>query len=203
MEIADTKLQAELNGHTGAVHALLQLPDGRLATGADDATILFWDTGNFTGMRPRDERKKTKICVETTRHEGHTSSVTSLAAFPGFIASGSQDASIRIWDLQSRTRVSILEGHSRGVTAIVSTPGGWLASASDDHTIRLWDVGSGLEKARFEVDAPVKSLISLSCNQLVTGDLYGRLYWRLISRGRDQLVAGDAHGRLHWLEIMD
>jgi len=43
-----------------------------------------------------------------------------------------------------------LEGHRRGVNAMVMLPDGRLASGSGDGTIRLWDISSGAETACFE-----------------------------------------------------
>jgi COMPASS component SWD3 len=58
-----------------------------------------------------------------------------------YIVSGSEDAKIYIWDLQSRRIAQILEGHKDVVLAIDTHPTRKLiasASMEKDLTIRLW-----------------------------------------------------------------
>ena len=57
-----------------------------------------------------------------------------------FIATGSRDKSIRLWDARG-TLIKTLMGHDNWVRALVFHPGGkYLISVSDDKTIRCWDL---------------------------------------------------------------
>ncbi len=68
----------------------------------------------------------------------------SHATFGGadenFIAGGSEDARVFIWNKKSEHAICILEGHTRPVTSVAWNPThlGMLASASDDGTVRIW-----------------------------------------------------------------
>ena len=63
------------------------------------------------------------------------------------LASGSLDATIRLWDVASRRPSKTLEGHSAGVRGMAFAPDGkTLASASHDHSVKLWDVAAGKER---------------------------------------------------------
>jgi hypothetical protein len=82
--------------------------------------------------------------------KGHTSRVTSLAAFKidrtAALASASHDRTIRLWDLQTGNALHVLEGHTSVVTslAVFEIDGNAvLASGSYDRTVRLWDLRSG------------------------------------------------------------
>ncbi len=57
------------------------------------------------------------------------------------LASGSEDKTIRLWDVSTRQPLASLTGHEKPVNCVAFSPDGKvLASASDDKTIRLWDV---------------------------------------------------------------
>jgi len=75
--------------------------------------------------------------------EGHTDDVTAVAlSGDGKRAvSGSQDGTLRVWDLEGNQPPRILEGHMGYVTAVaLSADGKCVASGSDDHTVRVWDL---------------------------------------------------------------
>ena len=64
------------------------------------------------------------------------------------LASGSADRTIKLWNVESRTEVATLEGHSDYVNSVAfNSEGTLLASGSDDKTIKLWNVESRTEVA--------------------------------------------------------
>jgi WD40 repeat protein len=85
---------------------------------------------------------------------GHTNTVNTLSFKPGssILASGSNDDTIRIWDLtwdawKSRP-VRTLRGHRNNVEAVAWSPDGTLlASGSRDRTVRLWNPDNGANTA--------------------------------------------------------
>ena len=86
----------------------------------------------------------------------------------GRLASGSDDNTIRLWDVASGAETARLEGHSIGSLCVL--PDGRLASGSEDSTIRLWDVTSGAETARLEGHSDwVTALCVLPDGRLASG----------------------------------
>lgn len=72
---------------------------------------------------------------------GHLSGVLALAASPDekYLASGSYDQTIRIWDTDTWKCVKILKGHGGGIKCLsFSRDGSVLFSAASDNTIRVW-----------------------------------------------------------------
>ncbi|MEO0475929.1 MAG: DUF4365 domain-containing protein, partial [Planctomycetota bacterium] len=59
--------------------------------------------------------------------------------------SGSDDHTIKLWDLDSHTCVGTLEGHGRIVVSVAVSPDGTLIASSGftDSTVRLWDIATG------------------------------------------------------------
>ena len=83
-------------------------------------------------------------CLRTL--EGHTRSVRSVSISPDGrrAVSGSDDNTVRLWDLQTGDCLRSLEGHSARVMSVSISPDGRRAVfGSHDNTVRVWDLETG------------------------------------------------------------
>lgn len=72
--------------------------------------------------------------------------VTAIAFPPakGLLATGHDDATVRVWDVDRGEVVQLLQGHEGAVSALAFSPDGkQLASAGEDREIRIWEVATG------------------------------------------------------------
>ena len=86
-----------------------------------------------------------QTALTQTTLEGHEDDVTSVSFSPDgtLIASGSYDATIKLWDVATKENIATLEGHEGYVTSVSFSPDGTLiASGSYDDTVKLWDVAT-------------------------------------------------------------
>lgn len=80
---------------------------------------------------------------------GHRETVTTLAFDPKRprLASGSEDRSVRIWDVSERgfgRELRSIDAHGGPVRTIAfDAPGRWIATGSDDGTVRVFDAVTG------------------------------------------------------------
>ncbi len=150
----DTGVQvAALRGHEEEITALEVSPDGGyLASAAADRTVRLWSLAHGSEERAvlygHDDRVTAvafglRDAPSFAGPDAGDESERRLAAGP-WLASGSADGAVALWQLGS-TRPSILvREHDASVTGLAALPDGSLASAGEDGTIRLWDVGRGI-----------------------------------------------------------
>ncbi len=56
-----------------------------------------------------------------------------------YLISGADDATLKIWDYQTKSVVTTLEGHSNNVTSVLFHPRlPIILSGSEDGTVRIW-----------------------------------------------------------------
>ncbi len=79
---------------------------------------------------------------------GHSLGVNSVAFSPDgkYLASGSEDKTVKLWSVESHKEITTLQGHSSHVLSVAFSPDGkYLASGSLDRTVKLWSVESQKE----------------------------------------------------------
>ena len=99
--------------------------------------------------------------LETIIQKGHELAVVSVAVSSdsNYVATGSKDKSIKLWDRSTGREIRSFLGHEATVTGIEFTADGkYLVSGGNDRAIRIWDVYSGNEVYHLATDGIVTDI---------------------------------------------
>ncbi len=179
VKLWDVKTSQEictLSGHQLQVSAvaLSQIPPsgGILASASFDRTIRLWEVDQ--AFECVGELKNLRNYNFSSILSGHTWAVLTVAFSPDgkILASGSDDNTIKLWEVNTGQLICTLVGHSWSVVAVTfSTDGEMLISGSRDKTVKLWSVSTKKEIATLSghVDSVSAVGVSPDAQQIVSG----------------------------------
>lgn len=179
-----SRFLGNIEGHTRTVRCL-HLNEARLLTGSDDGTIKQWDLSlipapssessvfSSAPSSPSLTAIDGSIVAETFTLEGHQKEITAIDASQHTCVSGSNDKTIRQWDLETQQCVLSLDvlwassgnnqlgvvdswldtafGYGYATHDFVGALQCWdfaLASGTSDGKIRMWDCKFEIQKTR-------------------------------------------------------
>jgi WD40 repeat protein/serine/threonine protein kinase len=103
--------------------------------------------------------------LRSKEFEGHSGGVRSVtfSADGKYILSGSDDKTLKLWEVATGRCLRTFEGHYEGVTSVALTADAkYMLSGSRDSTLRLWEANSGESLRTFEGHTASIKSISLS-----------------------------------------
>ena len=161
------------NGHSGLVCCLVEFPNLILLSGSQDKSLKLWDVKSDSKECIRTIKNNTMgrimTCILLNKDEiacgseaniqiinfedgalrktlnGHTSLVRDLNLLSdgNQLLSGSDDKSIRLWDIAESKCLRVFNGHTHSANKILLFNSSVIVSASDDHTIKFWNLDNG------------------------------------------------------------
>eukprot|EP00746_Dinoflagellata_sp_MGD_P026110 gnl/MRDRNA2_/MRDRNA2_16153_c0_seq1.p1 gnl/MRDRNA2_/MRDRNA2_16153_c0~~gnl/MRDRNA2_/MRDRNA2_16153_c0_seq1.p1 ORF type:complete len:337 (+),score=42.41 gnl/MRDRNA2_/MRDRNA2_16153_c0_seq1:245-1255(+) len=120
--------------------------------------------------------------------DGHSGKINCLCCLTGegeFVVTGSDDWTVRIWDLETRECTAVLRGHSAPVLSLTALKDGTFASGSFDKSIRVYDLRPNSKRPCTVLDkhqGPVLCLAALDIGEESTTN------GMLISGSQDQTI---------------
>ncbi|HKI17804.1 MAG TPA: WD40 repeat domain-containing protein, partial [Isosphaeraceae bacterium] len=128
---------------------------------------------------------------------GHGRQVRALAVTgDGRVVSGSDDGTVKLWDLNSGQEQSTLSGHGGRVRALAVTGDGRVVSGSYDGTVKVWDLNSGQEQSTLSGHGGrVRALAVTGDGRVVSGSDDGTVkVWDLNSGQEQRTLSGHGGG---------
>ncbi|ETO24604.1 WD-40 repeat protein [Reticulomyxa filosa] len=143
------------NGHTGSVCGIefSSFKGGRyLCSGSYDKTIRLWDVKTSRPLCVFNGHEDIIWCVDISPLQSNNNETIGLIGGSGYtICSGSDDKTIRIWDIEKTKQFIAFKGHEAYVRSVkygsnelgINGSANTILSGSRDKSVRLWDIRSG------------------------------------------------------------
>ena len=166
-----------------------------LATGAADGTVKIWDIegGYTTHTFHGSGSVVTSICF----FEAHNKAKNGKPSVEHRLAAGYEDGQIRIWSLEKRKSIAVLESHVTVVRALdFDSKSNLLLSASRDKTLVLWSPSDWTAKKTLPTFEEVEAAAFLSSTHILTGGQSGRLRMWNASNGKEVRLEEDSDSEI-------
>lgn len=148
-----------ISGHDDWVRVIEVSACGTMiASGSQDKTVRVWDAASGKAIQIYKDHTHIIECLAFSNPK-----VDSLLTgeevkdddedgpSPQFLASGSRDRTINIFDLRTVQCIMTLTGHDNWVRDLTFHPEGkFLISVADDKSLRIWDLAKRKEKSRID-----------------------------------------------------
>ena len=178
-------LYAPLEGHRGAVNALVFAPDRKIlySTGGD-GYLYKWD---LTGQRP----------VRTTIiSNAFINRSLAISNNNRWLACGTANSLIQLFDLSSGSKTPVvLKGHNGIVGSLAFTPDNQflISACTDDRSVRIWRLSDRTSTVIATTESRVRSIdVSPDGNIIAGGTEEGTiLFWDRKNNNSQQKIADD------------
>ena len=158
--VEDWQEQVTLRDHKDIVSSLAFSPNGKyLASASDDETVKIWQVGDWRKsmtLTLPGKYEEPDVCLGSIFSlfnvaRGHEYRSVTFSPDGRYMAAGSRDWSINIWQVNGWQYLATLKGHKDDVNAVSFSPDGrYLASGSWDNAIKMWRVEDWRERATLE-----------------------------------------------------
>jgi WD40 repeat protein len=168
--LRDRQVENTLSLDDTAAHSMVLSQDGKILITGSYRKIKVWETSSTLNQKNLPDIQP----IYTLMGHSHIVSSLAMSADAKFLVSGSQDQTIRVWNLATGELVHTLKGHRDSVNTVALSPDEQIiASGSADKTIKLWHLQSGELLGTFTGHANTVTALSFTASgeMLVSGSL--------------------------------
>jgi WD40 repeat protein len=144
--------------------------------------------------------------IQENRWAGHNDSINCILPLSNcYIASGSSDNTIKIWNVDTCHCEQTLIGHTLLVRYLAGLPDGRVVSGSSDETIKVWNLQTGeCDLTISPFPTRIICVIALADGRIASGNGDGSIaIWNSISGDCELLLPGDGSAVFCMKELSD
>ena len=137
-----------ISGNLNSILSVAISPDNKIVASTNNKTIKLWNhqTGREIATLEGHKSRVNTIAISPVSSSQIRPAIGTPQDFGKILASGSEDKTIKLWDITTGKEIRTITGHSDSVHALAISPDGKiLASGSNDKTVKLWDLQTGKE----------------------------------------------------------
>ena len=190
---------------TSEIDAMAALSDDKLVLGAKNELQLFEGENKSLTQISKDYKGRINCLIKLSN---------------GNVASGGQDCTIKIWDIDKKEIISTLSGHTSMIWEIRELDNNQLISASDDNKSKIWNIKTKKNEDLCKCSRHVSSIALLKkTNKVVVAsgkniflyDLKTKQQesfldisvWSLKELSNGDVAAGLGNGLLYIIQVTD
>lgn len=195
-------------GHQGPVFSAAFSPDGtQVVTGGHDSRVMTWSPEHLLPFDYKNVAEDAATIPPTSQiFVGHTDAVRSVifSEDGALLLSGSQDNTVRVWNLATRKGIKTFRGHGGRVQTVRFLANGkQILSASHDHTVREWSIDGQQEIRTLQgrildghADAVLSAAYSRDQSQVITASRDRTARTWNTQTGKPELTLAEGHAYL-------
>ncbi|EGD77561.1 hypothetical protein PTSG_08659 [Salpingoeca rosetta] len=166
--------QDDIEGAPRSLHCIATLQDGHAFAVAGNYHPVV-----FVCRLPVPPAADPSDDVSVHRLYGHLAGVTALGATGSYLASGSKDCTVKVWNPVDLTCVRSLHLHNSAISVVKWLADGYLATADEGGGLALWDIQDYDHPTRFDAhQRAITAIEVVSPSLFVSGDNTGKLvFW--------------------------
>ena len=121
----------ECKGHTSSIDCIVQLFDGRIATGSSDGSVKIWDEQKYKLIKTLKINGKLGLEPIYSIHQMKNN----------FLIYGTEGGNFSIWDIDSYQNILFIKNcHSKSIWGFMNVGKNKIVSISEDWTIKVWNI---------------------------------------------------------------
>ena len=137
------------------VDAMTAYNEKKLVLGAQNKLQLF----------EAENKSITTISSQNKEHKRRINCLIKLSN--GYIATGGQDTTIKIWDIEKKDLIATLEGHTSMIWEIGELKGNKLISGGDDRLSKIWDLKTKKGEDFCKTNNHISGIAILKTNKVI------------------------------------
>jgi len=154
---SDGRMICKMKKHTDWVTALSFTPDGKeLISGDRAGGLSIWDTQGHE-------------LQSVSAHEG---AITEIACRGNFVATSSEDGTVKFWDIVEGKAIRSWKAHPQGVRSMAFTADGHVLTSGRDRLVRLWDANGNMVK-QFDPLSDIAMQATATGGKIIAADWTG------------------------------